>query len=282
MRKAVAVFLVITALFVALPCLSTPAAAQAPNIYYPHYLRRYAQRYEDYSARNPELPFSRVIAYVNAGVDIPGYSYIQTIDNPDDIKLMINKNFRLPPGYEPGDMADIGYGSRMRAEAARRFLQMKEDAAILGYRLVVISTFRSFQNQAGKYNEALASFTRERAEQQFARPGHSEHQTGLAIDILHRMKSREESMSDARFENTGEYAWLRENAHNYGFIQRYPREYRDVHGFIFEPWHWRYVGVEVATAMFDAGIGLFEEYYGMYLAPGVFIESENVLATRRW
>ena len=282
MRRIVAVILVIATLFIALPAVSASAEARVPDMIYPHFLRRYSQRYEAYHARNPELPFSRVIAYVNAGVDIAGYSYIQTISNPDDTALMINKNFALPLGYEPADMVDIGYGSRLREEAAEHFLQMKADMFDLGYRIYVISTFRSFQTQAGKYNAALASFTRDYAERQFARPGHSEHQTGLAADILQRMISREESMSSIRFEHTGEYAWLRENAHTYGFIQRYPREYRDIHGFIFEPWHWRYVGVDIATAMYDEDISLFEEYYGMYLAPGVAGRRGNIQATRLW
>jgi LAS superfamily LD-carboxypeptidase LdcB len=104
----------------------------------------------------------------------------------------------------------------------------------------------------------------------------------LAIDILHRRKSSEERMSQVRFENTAEYAWLRENAHNYGFILRYPREYRHVHGYIFEPWHWRFVGVDIATAMKSEGITLYEEFYGRYLAPGVGERLGAAQAARQW
>ena len=74
-------------------------------------------------------------------------------------------------------------------------------------------------------------------------------------------------MTQAKFENSKEFAWLTENAYKYGFILRYPKDYVNIHGFIYEPWHWRYVGVEIATAMYNDGIVMFEEYYGWYIAP---------------
>jgi D-alanyl-D-alanine carboxypeptidase len=252
-----------------------------PDMQYPHFLRENLQRYESYYETNPELQFSKVIAYVNANIDLGGYNGIQTVDDPESIAVLVNKNFELPLGYEP-DLVDAGYGVRLREEALEQYTRMKEDMADLGLRIYVIAAYRPYRTQASKFNAALASSGRASAERQFARPGHSEHQTGLAVDVLQRTISREEAMSALRFENTDQYAWMRENAHNYGFILRYPREYRDVHGFIFEPWHWRYVGVDIATAMFDEGIVLFEEYYGMYLAPGIAARSENGQAARSW
>jgi len=252
------------------------------DIPYPHFLIENSQRYEAYHSGNPGLPFSKVIAYVNAGVDVKAYSDIKTVEDPESISVILNKNFALPSGFVPEDMVDIGGGHMMREEAAMHFQKMRADMTDLGYRVQVITAYRSFQAQSNRFNGALASYSRESVERQFARPGHSEHQTGLTADILHRGIQRDESMSSARFEATGEYAWLRENAHNYGFILRYPREYREIHGFIYEPWHWRYVGVDIATAMFNESIGVFEEYYGKYLAPGVITRMETEHASRVW
>ena len=241
--------------------------ANMTDMPYPHYLRENRQRYEAYHAQNPGVPYSKIIAYVNADADITDYNDIVTVEDPDNIAILLNRRFALPTGYISDDMTDIGGGHMMREEAARQFLNMKADMAALGYRICVITIYRSYQAQIRNYNRAAASSGLASAESQFARPGHSEHQTGLAVDLLQR--TGVVHMSDARFETTGEYAWLRENAHKYGFILRYPREYRHVHGFIFEPWHWRYVGPDIATAMYEEGIGVFEEYYGKYLAPGV-------------
>ncbi|MCL2391615.1 MAG: stalk domain-containing protein [Oscillospiraceae bacterium] len=235
---------------------------------YPHFLEGNRQRYEAFRARNPEIPFAAVIAYVNVNADLGFYRHIEPVRDPYEIHALVNKNFGLPSGFQPSDFVDIGTGHLMRAEAAEHFRKMSAEIRDAGLRVQVIVTFRSYQTQAGTHGRGVSRFGQASADRQFARPGHSEHQLGLAVDILQR--SGFEFMTQARFQNTREYAWLLENGHRFGFILRYPNEYRHIHGYIYEPWHWRFVGVDVATAMHHEGIALLEEFYGRYLDSRIF------------
>jgi len=267
--KRVLTLLIISAMTAVMSAAIPGATKVNANYLYPHFLSRNEQRYATHHAKNPGLPYSKVISLVNANADLVFYEEIETAHDQDSITILLNKNFILTDGFRPDDLESISSGHMLRAEAAEQFIKMREEMISLGYRIHLISTYRSHQTQQRKHAAGVASYGLVSADRQYARAGHSEHQTGLAIDILHRSKSSEERMSQVRFETTSEYAWLRENAHNYGFILRYPREYRHIHGYIFEPWHWRFVGVDVATAMRNEGITLYEEYYGRYLAPGV-------------
>jgi len=255
--------LIVSSLSAALP----GAAAAGSFDGYPHYLDENKSRYEAYQAKNPGLSADLVVAYVNANIDKGFYSGIETVPDAESIDVLVNKNFALPEGYAPDDMASIGGYLTMRTEAAEQFGKMRDEMIGLGLRVHVVVTYRSFQTQTNTYNKAVSTFGMVNADVSFARPGHSEHQTGLSVDILHT--GGFQYMQNSGYEKTKEFEWLKQNGHRYGFILRYPGEYRDVHGFIFEPWHWRYVGVDIATAMFDEGISLFEEYYGRYLAPGL-------------
>ena len=259
MKKFIAASLVIITLFQAFPVMVAASERETP----PHYLEANHSRYEAYQAQNPRLPYSTVVAYVNANVDRGFYSWITTVGAPESISALVNKNFTLPRGYEPDDLVYVSGSYRLRAEAAEFLQKMKSDMNELGYRIYVMSAYRTYQSQASKYENGVRAYGRASADRQYARPGHSEHQTGLAVDIAQRTNIQ--YMSQARFENTAEFSWLKDNAHKYGFILRYPGEYTDVHGFIYEPWHWRYVGVDIATAMFNEGIVMLEEYYGRYL-----------------
>jgi len=257
-RNVALLFLALALLFAFSPVESAEA-----NSVFLHFIEENRSRYESFRVLNPDIPFDKVVALANANVDKGFYNEIVTVSDPDCISVLVNKNFALPNGYVPDDLVSIGGNHRMRKEAAEQFEKMWDEMYRLGYRVFVMSTYRTNQSQAGRYDNAVRTFGRASADRQFARPGHSEHQTGLAVDVLQRTNVR--YMTQARFESTKEFEWMTENAHRYGFILRYPSEYRDVHGFIFEPWHWRYVGVCIATEMFDEGIALYEEYYGRYL-----------------
>ena len=97
------------------------------------------------------------------------------------------------------------------------------------------------------------------ADKYTARPGYSEHQTGLAIDV------KDGSGQYAFFKNSDEYKWMKDNAHKYGFILRYPEGKEHITGFSFEAWHYRYVGVDVATFIYENDL-TFDEYHMMYIA----------------
>ena len=227
---------------------------------YPHYLKENDARYRAYRAKNPAIMNDMVIAYVNANVDKGFYNEIETIGDPGSISVLVNKSFKLPEKYVPEDLVFIDASHRLREEAAEHFLEMRADMKASGLKICVLSAYRTYQAQTSKHDNAARYGGADYADKQFARPGHSEHQTGLAIDVL--QTSAVKHMAQARFENTPEYEWLTINAYKYGFILRYPEEFGDIHGFIFEPWHWRYVGVDIATTMYYDGIVMFEEYCG--------------------
>ena len=243
-------------------------AAMAETEEYPHYLELNSQRYVEYLAKHPDMAFDLVIAHVNAYLDKDPYVDIQSAPDPYKMTVLVNKIFRLPSDWAPTDFTNIGGGHMMREEAAEHFNMMRDDMFEDGLNLTVVITQRTYNSQRNHYNNAVARLGRASADAGFARPGHSEHQTGLAADVLHRAHSGG-LMIHQGFENSRQFTWLVENAHNYGFILRYPDGYRNLSGFIFEPWHWRYVGVSIATAMYNEGIALYEEFYGRYLAQGV-------------
>jgi len=243
---------------------------------YPYFLEKNSSRYEAYQQANPGIPYENVIAYVNVGLDFGPYSDIKDALDLAEVTVLINKTFAMPSTWTISDMVDIGTGHLMRAEAAEQMKLMM--AAMTGDglgRLYITSTHRFYQSQVTMFNNALNTWGREVAEKDWARPGHSEHHTGLSVDMLH--KPYETNMQSARFQESDIYAWLIQEAHNYGFILRYPEAYQDIHGYIFEPWHWRYVGVDVACAMHEMEIVLYEDFYGRYITSDVLHKVREIL-----
>lgn len=163
-------------------------------------------------------------------------NYIQGI-------LIANKTYPLPENYNPGADPDM----------LAAFATMKADAAKEGLTLTNSSDFRSYTLQADLYSRYVARDGQAAADTYSARPGHSEHQTGLAIDL---------NSIDDSFAATPEADWIAKNAHKYGFILRYPKGKEDITGYQYEPWHIRYLGVDNAKKVFDSGLTL-EEYLGI-------------------
>ncbi len=157
--------------------------------------------------------------------------------------LIANKTYALPSNYNPG----------VNSAAQSAFNTMAADAAKQGINLYIVSGFRSYSSQASIYNNYVARDGKAAADRYSARPGHSEHQTGLAFDV--------NSLSQS-FENTAEGRWLAANCHNYGFIIRYPKGKESVTGYMYEPWHIRYLGTGTAAAVHNSGLTL-EEYLGI-------------------
>ena len=230
---------------------------------YLHYIEEKSYRYEAFALLHPDKPFCRIIALVNANVDLPSYTNVQIAEDPYCIAVITNHHFGLPHGWSPSDLVNVGGGHLLREEAAEMFLLMREAMSEENLTVVIVSTYRNYWGQSYLFSRAVSEQGRFAAEMQFARPGHSEHQTGLALDILQRHVAG--VLHDARFANTPQFEWLTQNAHMFGFIQRYPESHRHIHRFVAEPWHWRYVGVCIATAMFESDIATFEEFYGRYL-----------------
>lgn len=186
--------------------------------------------------------------------------------NSDYQGILVNKTHPLPEDYVPVDLvpvdipfAYIGDDMRnyLREPAARALEEMFRDAVAAGLDLIGVSGFRSYERQRSIYEQNLAVKGEAHTALYSARPGQSEHQTGLAIDISTPSIG---SGLTTDFESTPEGQWLRENAPNYGFILRYPAGSEDITGYAYEPWHFRYVGRELAQYLRKNNLTL-EEYY---------------------
>lgn len=167
---------------------------------------------------------------------IDGITYIDGI-------MIANKTYSLPASYYPGENAD----------ALNALSEMQSAAAADGITLYVVSGFRSYDTQAAIYSNYVSMDGKAEADRYSARPGHSEHQTGYAFDLNDLNES---------FADTAEGKWLAANCNKYGFIIRYPKGKEDITGYMFEPWHVRYLGRETAEKVYNSGLTL-EEYLGI-------------------
>ena len=170
---------------------------------------------------------------------------------------LVNKNNKLPASYTPNDLEDISLdyaeeGKKLRKEAKDSFEKLSFDAYKLGYEIKAVSAYRDYYYQKQLFDYYVKEKGLDYALKCSAKAGHSEHQTGLAVDV-------EGSNHDYnKFIDTKEYLWLKDNAHKYGFILRYPKGKEYITGFKFEPWHYRYVG-KIAAYMYEHNLTL-EEY----------------------
>jgi D-alanyl-D-alanine carboxypeptidase len=163
--------------------------------------------------------------------------------------LIVNKTYSIPKDFNPVKLnGDAEYSANQMFAAA------KEEK---GYNMWVQSGFRSYGTQERLYNNYVARDGKKEADKYSARPGHSEHQTGLAFDIGSR--------NSRVFANSKEYEWMQENAHKYGFIYRFDKRYEDLTGFRNEAWHYRYVGNEIATYVYEHNNMSLEEYFVIFL-----------------
>ena len=169
------------------------------------------------------------------------YKNIKTITEPDIYLVLVNKEYKLSENYVPSKLELISNefaneNKYLREEARIAFETLSKDAKELGYRIIAVSTYRDYEYQNKLYNMYVEEKGLDYADKCSARPGHSEHQTGLAVDVEGSNHDYDE------FENSKEFIWMKENAYNYGFILRYPKGKEKITGFKYEPWHYRYVG----------------------------------------
>ena len=203
--------------------------------------------------------------------DPPKYS----IDEADSIWVVVNKQRQISPlKYQPAALTfpafpkpkvQNPFGLQMREEAAVATVELAKAMAEAGKgTLILNSGFRTFKNQQGLYNRTRDTRGLAVAEKLSARPGHSEHQLGLAADFSVKGQG---CVIMVCFGKTEAGIWLADNAHEFGFVLRYPKGYKAITGFQYEPWHFRYVGVELATEMKTKGIKTLEEFWGLESAP---------------
>lgn len=177
--------------------------------------------------------------------------------------MIVNRNNTLSSDYVPEELVlseidfvsyiETRYLAKSTAEAAKAMFEAAKEEGII---LLGASGYRSYEVQEILYNSRVENEGQEEADRYTAKPGQSEHQTGLALDIL----SEDYQDMDDNFDSTEAYAWLKDNCYKYGFILRYPPGKEDITGFLYEPWHYRYIGNnEVAKDIMDRNL-TFEQY----------------------
>ena len=198
------------------------------------------------------------ITYVNIGLDNDYYTNVINIDNQDDLAVLVNKYHKLSNDYVPRDLEKInskyqwlGRSNELRKDAREAFEKMCEAATKDNIYIYAGSGYRSYQTQLYLYNTYVKRDGFKAAETYSARASYSEHQTGLAMDIANK--------SGFISKNDKEYNWLVKNSYKYGFILRYPEDKENITGYMYEEWHYRYLGTTLAKEVYDSGL-TYDEY----------------------
>lgn len=217
-----------------------------------YYIPDNLDKYLAYSPKTDNI--DDIISIVNVGADSEWYTNTEETNLDDGIKMLVNKFHYLSEDYLPDDIVPISNwyayeGHSTKKEVYDHYVSMWNDANEQGLVLLVNSSYRTFEEQQEQYDMSNDDYA--------SRPGFSEHQTGLALDIV------SDGVQGNEFENTDEFKWLQENAHKYGFILRYPKDKEYITGYNYESWHYRYVGEELATKVKESGL-TYDEYYAYY------------------
>ena len=224
-----------------------------------YYIDAYWDRDEAYRALHPELEAAAVIRAVNTETDRPFYTDATHADMSYGYLTLVNKYHYVGDEDAP-ELVPLGdYGvDYLEKTAAEWFRKMVDAAKEDGISLRAVSPYRPNWLQTLFYTNYVKESGVEAADRFSARPGYSEHQLGLAVDI-------NTANFSSHFEQTAEYAWLIEHCNDYGFILRYLPNAEEITGYRYEPWHYRYVGVDDAKKIAELGI-TFEEYYAYFVA----------------
>lgn len=226
-----------------------------------YFLKSRLERYMKYDSDD----INTIITNVNSNLDYDFYTNIQKSDTSNGNLIIVNKYYQLDNDYYYGELVtmDKAYdnksGSKLNKEAYAAFQKLVDAGEKEGYHIRNNSAYRSYNTQSGLYNNYKNSNGLTWADKWSARPGHSEHQTGLALDV-----GVKNEYSLGKFESSPEFTWMKNNAHLYGFILRYPKGKEYITGYGYEPWHYRYVGVDVATYIYENNI-TYEEYYAYFV-----------------
>ncbi|MFB8376998.1 M15 family metallopeptidase [Paenibacillus taichungensis] len=188
------------------------------------------------------------------------------VTNSEAMTVIVNKQRSLPEGYEPDDLVEPNVPfsfdgphekRHMRKEAAEALEKLFAGAKADDIELRAVSGYRSYQRQVSIYNNNVKTKGKEYTDRVSSVPGHSEHQTGLAIDVSSPSVG---NAIEEVFGTSKEGQWLAEHAAEYGFIIRYPKGEEAITGYVYEPWHIRYVGTDLAPDVVKSGLTL-EEYF---------------------
>jgi len=232
-----------------------------------YFLFKNLNLYLEYKSKEEEKSLKDIIALVNTHASKKWYSEeFETIDSINE-KMLVNKFYGLKETYTPQNLKvismDYAYGKEGENQlidyAYDSFIDLWESAHEAGHYLMVTSSYRDYESQKEIYDYRKSTKGERKADESTARPGHSEHQTGLVIDMTSK-----DALIDEEFKNSEAYKWLKDHAHEFGFIERYPEGKTYITGYSPESWHWRYVGKEIASIIHEEQI-TFDEYYAYYL-----------------
>ena len=229
-----------------------------------YFLIKNLDKYIAYSDKNPEISLTEVIALVNVHRDQDYYENMEAADTSKGNTMLVNKYNALSKDYEVEDLKTIsktysyGDNKKLNKEAYDAFISLADDAKKEGYTILIVSSYRTYQDQEDVWKDYKASFGTKKADAYAARAGSSEHETGLAIDVA------DYNDKNDKFEATERFKWMQTNAHKYGYILRYPKGKENITGYSYEAWHYRYVGIDTATKVYNEGI-TYDEYYEYYL-----------------
>lgn len=220
-----------------------------------YYIESKLDDYLSYYDNHTEVSIDDIVAIINVGADKEFYTNVKETDLSKGNAILVNKYYKLPDDYEPDNLVNISnwysYGSpKTSSDVYDAFLKMYKQAKKEDLTIIINDGYRSFESQKEswkKYGDDTA-----------ARVGHSEHNTGLALDIISL------STNSSNFDQSDEFKWLMKHAHEYGFILRYPKGKEYITGYDYESWHFRYLGVDLATKVYNSGL-TYDEYYAYYI-----------------
>lgn len=238
--------------------------------YYPiitekYYLNKNFSKYVEYKEYHEDTSYKDVIAIVNVNANLGWYNASFESNANDNYLILVNKFYHLNDTYKRDDLKRISleysYDNNSAAEIVIDNFNIMRKAILeeLNIHLMINSSYRSYKDQEDTYNE-YKKISLRYADTYASRPGYSEHQTGLSIDL-----SSLENKSIKAFTESQEYQWLIDNSYKYGFILRYPKDKEYITGYDTERCHFRYVGKDVAKIIHDEDI-TFDEYYAYYIA----------------
>lgn len=228
-----------------------------------YYKDEYEDAYKEYREKNKDLSIEKVIINVNIGLNYDYYTHTKATKDLNTNTILVNKYNYLTEDYVPENLqtVDKKYSSKtlqLVDYAKEAFEELSEAASKENYTVLAMSSYRSYQYQYNLYNRYVNTDGIEAADTYSARPGYSEHQTGLAVDVYNGKEDF------TNFEKTKEYNWMQDNAYKFGFILRFPKDKVLETGYQYESWHYRYVGKEIAKYIHDNNL-CFEEYYATHL-----------------
>ena len=220
-------------------------------------LDRYILYYED-----NKKDLNEVVSMVNVNRDYDYYENTKPANLTNIDTMLVNKYYYLDKDYIASELTNISLSYSYAGNSATKkiidaFLSMYNDAKKDNIQLIINSSYRSYEDQDEVWSTRRNAYGTKNADAYAARAGYSEHQTGLALDIGQYNYEGDDEAVPA-------YEWLANNSYKYGFILRYPEGKEEITGYSYEPWHFRYLGIDLATKVYNEGI-TYDEYYAYYI-----------------